>query len=1045
MECSGFRAPRAHWATVFAILAIVGLAVSAQAQERFGTITGTVVDQNGAPVPGAVVTVTNKSSQRSVNLVSRTDGTYVAREIEPGRYSVKVEAPGFTATEVPDVNLLVGKTLKVDANLKIGGLTESLLVVGDAPMIDTSSTLRGQNLPAEEFDNLPKARSFQDLAISAPSVNRGPVEGGLQVNGASGGENNFTVDGVSVNSQIHGHQRQDAVFEHLQEVQVKTSGLSAEYGGALGGVVSAITKSGGNEFKGSVFYYFGTESLSSSKGLTKRLVIDPNTQNSAFYVQDTGNSFDRHEIGGSLGGPIIKNKLFFFGSVSPRLFRRDFDYLLENGQTPATIHQETNSHSYFGKLTLEASSRLRFNLSALGTPESSTGTIPRADGAQENWSTLLPGSIPGNNALGYDTPQLSAAFTADYTLSSTSLLSARAGYMRDNYKVTGADTSQTWEYSTPSIGLAGVPAQFQLPARSGNLSRNSIADHDLTTRRYTNLELTKSFMAQGVHNLKVGAGLSRATNDVEEAYPNDGYVTLFWDTAFTSQATGKTGRGTYGYYTIDDIGTKGETGADIAHFFVQDTWQVTRRLTLNLGVRAENEKIPTFRPEIQKYAIQFGWGDKISPRLGLSYDVLGNGKLKASAAFGRYYDWTKYELARGSFGGDVWTTRYRTLDDPDPNKLSRKALTGRNLWTDEADSFQDHRIPSFGDEAIDPNIKPMSQDAFNAGIEYQVMPNTVVGVNYIHTNLLRTIEDIGTVVNGSETYIYGNPGEGLAKTAIVNTATVPFDLPKPQRKYDALELTMNRRFNKNWFVGSSVVISRLYGNYPGTVNSDEITAPGRVSRPAQQSTGQEVRPGTNASRAWDLDEMMFDSHGNKGVYGKLPTDRPFVGKLYGSYNFDFGTQLGVFVYGGSGTPISRSVFSQLGVPILVDGRGSMGRTPFLSYADVLVTHDLKLSQGKRHIRLEANILNVFDQRTTRHVVDFVNRVGGNGRRLISSSMNLAAQDLAKGYDYNALLAASPDASKPAGAVGAGFNDPRFGMADIFSAGRTARLSVRFLF
>src|SRR6185295_11117768 len=106
---------------------------------------------------------------------------------------------------------------------------ESMLVIGDAPLIDVESTARGHNVPAEEFQDLPKGRSFQSLAVTAPSVNEGEMEGGIQVHGASAGENNFTVDGVSVNSQVHGHQREDAVFEHLAEVQVKTSGISAEY------------------------------------------------------------------------------------------------------------------------------------------------------------------------------------------------------------------------------------------------------------------------------------------------------------------------------------------------------------------------------------------------------------------------------------------------------------------------------------------------------------------------------------------------------------------------------------------------------------------------------------------------------------------------------------------------------------------------------------------------------------------------------------------------------------------------------------------------
>ena len=360
------------------------------------------------------------------------------------------------------------------------------------------------------------------------------------------------------------------------------------------------------------------------------------------------------------------------------------------------------------------------------------------------------------------------------------------------------------------------------------------------------------------------------------------------------------------------------------------------------------------------------------------------------------------------------------------------------------DSFKDSRIPSFGEDVVDPTMKPMAQDGYNLGAEYQVANNTVVGVNFVYSHLLRTIEDIGTLVNGSEAYIYGNPGDGLAKTAITTGATPPFDLPKAKRDYTAIELTANRRFSRNWFIGGSYVLSRLYGNYPGLVNTDEVTPPGRVSVGAQEAFGQRTRPGTNASRAWDLDEMMFDSHGNLGVDGRLPTDRPHVVKAYGSYLFDFGTSLGVNFYGASGTPVSKSVQSIYRYPILVEGRGSLGRTPALTQTNLLVSHEFRLAGSKR-VRLEFNALNVFNQKQVRHVFDTVNRIGANGRVLPSSALRLAAQNLQNGYNYDALLAATPDNAKPAGTAGAGYKDPRYQMGDIFNPGFDGRFTIRFIF
>ncbi len=220
---------------------------------------------------------------------------------------------------------------------------------------------------------------------------------------------------------------------------------------------------------------------------------------------------------------------------------------------------------------------------------------------------------------------------------------------------------------------------------------------------------------------------------------------------------------------------------------------------------------------------------------------------------------------------------------------------------------------------------------------------------------------------------------------------------------------------------------------PGLANSDEISTPttNRSSATTQQQGGSIARPGSSANRAWDLDELVWDSHGNLDVLGRLATDRPHVVKLYGSYMLPTCTQVGAFFYGGSGTPVSRTVYTLNGIPVFVDGRGSMGRTPYFSQTDLLVTHDIKFG-GVKRLRLEANVLNVFNQKTSRHIFDNVNRP-----RRASSAINLANTDLAQGYDYNALIAASPD--------GANANDPRYGMDDLFNPGAQARFSVRFLF
>src|SRR5688572_21045035 len=300
-------------------LALTGLA---SAQERFGTLTGRVTDQQDAAVPGVTVVATNTGTGQVRQFVTDANGVFIAPDLVPGRYTVRFELQGFAPVERTDVSVTLGRTYELNEQLRLGALTETVQVTGEAaPLVDTRSTLIAHNVTAEEFDRLPKQRSFQAIAMTAPSVNSGEIEGGFQVNGASGAENAFTVDGVVTNSLINGQSRQNTVFEYLQEVQVKTSGISAEYGGALGGVISAVTKSGGNTFRGEGHYYFEGSALSAAP--VKRLILDPTTERTGFYVQDEEQPNRINEFGGSIGGPIVRDRLFFYGSYSPRNEKRD--------------------------------------------------------------------------------------------------------------------------------------------------------------------------------------------------------------------------------------------------------------------------------------------------------------------------------------------------------------------------------------------------------------------------------------------------------------------------------------------------------------------------------------------------------------------------------------------------------------------------------------------------------------------------------------------------------------------------------------------------
>jgi hypothetical protein len=241
------------------------------------------------------------------------------------------------------------------------------------------------------------------------------------------------------------------------------------------------------------------------------------------------------------------------------------------------------------------------------------------------------------------------------------------------------------------------------------------------------------------------------------------------------------------------------------------------------------------------------------------------------------------------------------------------------------------------------------------------------------------------------------------------------------------------------------VLSRLYGNYSGLDNSDEIRTPtvGSTYGAAQQQTGTIARNGSSAHRAWDLDEVVVDSKGNLDVEGRLATDRPHVVKLYGAYTFPMGTNVGLNFYAGSGTPLTTLVGTFNQIPVMVNGRGDLGRTPMLTQTDLLIAHNVNIGQQRR-LGVEFNVQNLFNQKTTRHVFTSLNRTDGNPRQ--SSGINLSATDLSKGFNYVALLAQTADGKNP-GAPGLPNNayDPRFKMDDLFNPGLSARLGIKFMF
>lgn len=1020
---------------VVACLLVCLLVTGAFAQERNGNVRGEIKDPSGAMLPDVGITLVNKENGREVRATSTSQGTFYIQEVQPGTYAIRFEKQGFARYEVPEVLVSLGRTTVVNADMEVGSVTESVQVTEAAPVIDPTSNLISTNVSDEEFNRLPKGRTFQSLVITAPSVTTGTVEGGFQINGASAAENNYYIDGISVNSVLDGRIRQTALFEYLEEVQVKTSGIEAEYGGALGGVVAAVTKSGGNEFHGEAHYYLTADVFSA--GPTKRLELNPDTETDPRYFQDAKSDFAGHEPGFSLGGPFIKNRLFFFTSGSPRFASSKRGYLFNNGANPGTLERDRTYWSWFNKVSFDPTSAVRMNFSYLWTPTTSEGTLLANSGYGPNFSTTDVGTVADYNRKGFFQPENSLAGEINWTVSPTSLLSVKGGRYYLNFKETGVPTDTFVIYRSAAPGDIGLPSD--LVRGVGSLSADAAQIFsDTTTRTYVQSDFSKYFNLGGTHNLKVGAGVAKMVNRVnDDWFGANGRVEVYWGSKLTRPGFDPVG-GQYGYYLVQEGGTKGSTGGTITNLYVQDSWRIGGRLTLNLGLRSERETIPSFQRHIQDYAFRFGFGDKLAPRLGASYDLFGNGTVKIFGGWGRFYDWTKYELARGTFGGEVWRTNYRTLDTLDIRSININNMPGTNIWS----PFRNRRVPGF--DYLDPDVKPMASDNSNLGVEWAIEPKTVLSVRWLRNHLIRTIEDFGALdETGSEVYRYGNPGEGLYTIGPVSGATCAvktaagecgFPMPRAERDYNALELQVSRRFGSGWFGQFSYVYSKLYGNYAGLQSTDEIR-PFSGFAASQQANADYYRAGGNANRYWDLDEAVYDAYGNVGLLGRLPTDRPHSFKIFGGKTFAFGTEIGAFFRAMSGTPVTTQVNSVNHIPLYVEGRGDMGRTPFFTQTDLQVAHEFRMGEVKR-LRFEFNMENLFNQKTAMFIGDRLNFE----EHAESAGVDLFDVDLSQGFNYMEMLSKTPDAALPRG-----WRDPRYGMEALFSEGFNGRFGVKFIF
>ncbi|MCJ7485522.1 MAG: TonB-dependent receptor [Candidatus Aminicenantes bacterium] len=956
-----------------------------------GKITGRVVDNQGVALPGVNVEATSTRLVGKATTITDANGAFRLMALPSGTFDIVFSLSGFNILNRKGIYLELSQTLTINVTLDQATVDEQVTVVGQAPLIDVKSTVKGQVMTKETYMTLPRGRSFDSLISTIPGVQNESITGGISVDGASGAENMFFVDGADVTDFHLGVKGQNVVLELLDEVKVTASGYNAEYGGSMGGVVNVISRAGSNEFHGDVMGFYENNAQwmqGSARDYLRQNPLDDylyeyvNNDTLYFNGGKDRDKYNRFEGVFSLGGYIIKNKLWFFGSINTSYDKtaalRDFN--LREG--PFSTYQNKNN-GYNGSVKLSAAPFAGFRLSAsfLNNFTRYRGAIPNIvgnDDGEYEWGQE-----------GMDYPNWTGALTADYSIGNTLLLTYRGGWHRQNetnQQLLPPDSS-TYYFAYSNSIYSSDPFYVANPdllhvggyATTWNYFETQ---KYLTEKISNNLDATFYLNLMGEHSLKAGIGYAYLHEDVYDAsthpriwlYPGRTYTGLGFPVGVGADPASPY-YGAYGYYYVRGSFTSPYGGVWNIHAnnysaYVQDSWTINNRLTINLGLRAESQYIPsmttdTSYPSYTGKPVKFNLGQMLAPRLGLVYDVFGDSSLKVFASYGIYYDVMKLYMAELTFGGWKRKQDYYALQDPDWTTIAESGMLDDAASQEAGNTYAgtvDFLPPSF--DRVDPDLKPTAQREISFGAEKKLMDDLSLSVRLVNKHLIRTIEDVGVYVWDGTTleqqFYVTNPGFGVSRP--VSEGGLFSDdywrCPKATREYYGLNISLEKRFSKNWQGGINYTLSRVSGSYTGLASSDE-----------------DGRLGPNVEQDYDRWFMGYDALGNV-LNGPLPQDRPHYLKAYGSYIFPFGLTVGVVAYGRSGLPLTTKLYYN-GKYFYPDGRADLGRLPFTFWADLYLDYTMKLGDKYRaSINLQIN--NATNTRTIQSRIATYNLDGFSG-------------------------------------------------------------------